>query len=149
MKRLKTFNLFESFDDTCNIVGVVKDMLLEISDMDYTTNCVIHREDGKEYIRIGISKASSYNRYKGRVIDSFTYSDIKEYLDPIISYLESEGYIWNYNKGTHGQPPKYGDEGPYVNSTGSAVTNQYTSRIEMWFEKGFSEAQSRKIKYGF
>ena len=149
MRKIKTFNLFESFDDTLDIVTVVKDMLLELSDLDYVTNCVIRRMDGKEYIRIGISKATSYNRYKGRVIDSFTYEDIREYMTPIREYLSSEGFDWNFNKGTHGQPPKYGDAGPYVNSTGSAVTNQYTSRIEMWFEKGFSEAQSNKIKYGF
>ena len=159
MKRIKSFKVFnrvesrlrvfESFDDTLDIVSNIKDMLLELSDLDYTTNCVIRRMDSKEYIRIGISKATSYNTHKGRVIDSFTYEDIKEYMTPIREYLSSEGFDWNFNKGTHGQPPKYGDAGPYVNSTGSAFTNQYTSRIEMWFERGFDEFQSNKIKYGF
>ena len=149
MKKIKSFSLFESVDDVLDILPVVKDMLLDLGDLDYVTNCVVRRMDGKEYIRIGISKAASYNRYKGRVIDSFTYEDIREYMTPIIEYLSSEGFDWNFNKGTHGQPPKYGDSGPYVNSTGSAVTNRYTSRIEMWFEKGFDEFQSNKIKYGF
>lgn len=147
MKYLKRFN--ESFDDTLDIVSNIKDMLLELSDLDYTTNCVIRRMDSKEYIRIGISNETSYNTYKGRVIDSFTYEDIRDYMTHIREYLSSEGFEWNFNKGTHGQPPKYGDAGPYVNSTGSAFTNQYTSRIEMWFEKGFDEFQSNKIKYGF
>jgi len=147
MRKIKTFNLFESFDDTWDIVDVVKDMLLEISDMDYTTNCVIRRMDGKEYIRIGIAKPTPdwIKTYK----HSFTYSDVKEYLEPIISYLSSEGYDWNYNKGTHGQPPKYGNDGPYVVSSGSVLDNDFKSKIEMWFERGFDEVQSNKIKWGF
>ncbi len=40
MKRIKTFNLFESFDDSLDILPIVKDMLLELSDLDYVTNCV-------------------------------------------------------------------------------------------------------------
>jgi len=56
MKRIKTFNLFESFDDSLDILPIVKDMLLELSDLDYVTNCVIRRLDGREYIRIGIVK---------------------------------------------------------------------------------------------
>jgi len=126
MKRIKTYRLFESFDDALDILPVVKDMLLELSDLDYTTNCVIRRGDGKEYIRIGISKpAISHDRYNIKA--SFEWSDIKEIMDPIMYYLESEGYEYRKDKGTLSYIY------PIISTSGNAFDG-IKSRCEMWFE---------------
>lgn len=127
MKRIKTYSLFESFDDALGIVNVVKDMLLELSDLDYVTNCVIRRMDGREYIRIGIVKpAVSTPHY---IKASFEWKDIKEIMDNIIEYLVSEGYHYQTDKGTLSMGGQ-----PIIVTSGSAY-NGIKSRCEMWFEK--------------
>lgn len=40
MRKIKTFSLFESFDDSLDILSVLKDMLLDLSDLDYVTKDV-------------------------------------------------------------------------------------------------------------
>jgi hypothetical protein len=134
IKSFKVFNsvesrlrVFESFDDALDILPVVKDMLLELSDLDYTTNCVIRRGDGKEYIRIGISKpAISHDRYNIKA--SFEWVDIKEIMNTIIEYLVSEGYHYRRDKGTLSEGGQ-----PIIITVGNAYSG-INSRCEMWFE---------------
>lgn len=112
---------FESFDDSLDIVSNIKDMLLDLSDMDYTTNCVIRRMDSREYIRIGISKDNS-----------FEWGDIKSLMDPIIDYLLSEGYEYRKDKGTLSY-----EGNPIILTSGSGLYFDggiIKSRCEMWFE---------------
>lgn len=137
--RIKSFRLFESFnesrlrvfesfDDTLDIVTVVKDMLLELSDLDYVTNCVIRRMDSKEYIRIGLSKSAVMSgRYDIKA--SFEWKDIKDIMDTIIEYLVSEGYNYQTDKGTLSMGGQ-----PIIVTSGSAYES-IKSRCEMWFEK--------------
>ena len=126
MNRLKSFKLFENTENVNQIKSIVKDMLLELSDLDYTTNCVIRRSDGREYIRIGISKpAISHDRYNIKA--SFEWSDIKEIMDPIMYYLESEGYEYRKDKGTLSYIY------PIISTSGNAFDG-IKSRCEMWFE---------------
>lgn len=133
MRKIKSFSLFES-SDTLDILPVVKDMLLELSDLDYVTNCVIRRMDSREFIRIGIVKpVVMIDRYDVKA--SFEWSDIKDIMDTIIEYLKSEGYHYRTDKGTSSE---FGQ--PIVITSGNAirVSNSYEgikSRCEMWFEK--------------
>lgn len=129
MRKIKTFSLFESFDDALDILPIVKDMLLELSDLDYVTNCVIRRIDSKEYIRIGIVKPCVMSgRYDIKA--SFEFKDIKEIMDTIIEYLLSEGYHYQRDKGTLSMGGQ-----PIVVTSGNAYEG-IKSRCEMWFEKG-------------
>lgn len=125
--RIKSFSLFESFDDSLDILSVVKDMLLDLSDLDYVTNCVIRRMDSREYIRIGISKIVISED------NSFEWVDIKEIMDPIIDYLASEGYQYRKDKGTLSY-----EGNPIIITSGSGLYFDggiIKSRCEMWFEK--------------
>ena len=134
IKSFKVFNsvesrlrVFESFDDALDILPVVKDMLLELSDLDYTTNCVIRRVDSKEYIRIGIVKpAVMKSRYD--ISASFEWVDIKEIMNTIIEYLKSEGYHYRRDKGTLSEGGQ-----PIIITSGNAYDG-IKSRCEMWFE---------------
>lgn len=132
MRNIKTFNLFESFDDTLDIVSNIKDMLLELSDLDYTTNCVIRRMDSREYIRIGISKPvlmkDGYATFGSSNGASFEWVDIKEIMDTIIDYLKSEGYHYRIDKGTLSEGGQ-----PIIITSGNAYAG-IKSRCEMWFE---------------
>ena len=129
MNRLKSFMLFENTENVNQIKSIVKDMLLELSDLDYTTNCVIRRSDGREYIRIGISKPAviipdyEFSYYKS----AFEWSDIKEIMDPIMYYLESEGYEYRKDKGTLSYIY------PIISTSGNSFDG-IKSRCEMWFE---------------
>ena len=135
IKSFKVFNsvesrlrVFESFDDALDILPVVKDMLLELSDLDYTTNCVIRRGDSKEYIRIGIVKpAVMKSRYD--ISASFEWVDIKEIMDTIIEYLKSEGYHYRRDKGTLSEGGQ-----PIIITSGNAYDG-IKSRCEMWFHQ--------------
>lgn len=128
MKVIKSFSLFESFDDTWDIITLVKDMLLELGDLDYVTNCVVRRVDGTEYIRIGVVKpAVMRGRYDIKA--SFEWIDIKNVMDTIGEYLKREGYYYRTDKGTlshFGQP---------IVVTGGNAYEGIKSRCEMWFEK--------------
>lgn len=138
MKKIKSFSLFESSDDVLDILPVVKDMLLDLGDLDYVTNCVIRRMDGKEYIRIGISKPVVIgDRYvftdEVGVKVSFEWSDIKDVMNTIIDYLVSEGYYYKGDKGTlsmNGQP---------IIVTSGNYFEGIKSRCEMWFENIVTE----------
>ena len=103
-------------------------MLLDLGDLDYVTNCVVRRMDGKEYIRIGIVKpAVMRDRYDVKA--SFEWKDIKDIMDTVIEYLKSEGYNYQRDKGTlsmGGQP---------IVVTSGNVYEGIKSRCEMWFEK--------------
>jgi len=155
MKRIKSFKVFnsvesrlrvfESFDDTLDIVSNIKDMLLDLSDLDYTTNCVIRRMDSRDYIRIGISKPAISQTTGGayNIKASFDWNDIKEIMDTIIEYLVSEGYEYRKDRGTLSEGGQ-----PIIITSGNVYAG-IKSRCEMWFENGFDEFQSNKIKYGF
>lgn len=127
MKKIKSFSLFESFS-VLDILPIVKDMLLELGDLDYVTNCVIRRMDGREFIRIGISKPVVIgDRYDIKA--SFEWIDVKDVIDTIINYLKSEGYYYQGDMGTlsiSGQPT--------IVTSGNAFEG-IKSRCEMWFEK--------------
>jgi hypothetical protein len=133
MNRLKSFKLFENTENVNQIKSIVKDMLLELSDLDYTTNCVIRRSDGREYIRIGISKPAvikdipDYEFSYQHISAAFEWSDIKEIMDPIMDYLESEGYEYRKDKGTLSYIY------PIISTSGNAFDG-IKSRCEMWFE---------------
>ncbi len=147
MRKIKSFSLFESVDDVLDILPVVKDMLLDLGDLDYVTNCVVRRMDGCEYIRIGISKAVVIgDRYvftdEVGVKVAFEWSDIKDVMNTIIEYLKSEGYYYKGDKGTqsmNGQPivVTSGDISNYY--VGRALVQPRKSRCEMWFEKIVTE----------
>ena len=132
MKTIKSFSLFES-SDVLDILPVVKDMLLELSDLDYVTNCAIRRIDGRESIRIGISKPAIGDVVYGNgynIKPSFDWNDIKDVIEPVIEYLKSEGYHYQLDKGTlstAGHPI-------IVTTTPSNAYLGIRSRCEMWFE---------------
>lgn len=126
MRKIKSFSLFESYD-VLDILPVVKDMLLELSDLDYVTNCVIRRMDGREFIRIGIVKPVGKYPDQYQLKASFEWSDIKDIMDTIIEYLKSEGYHYRTDKGTLST----GGE-PIVVTSGNAYVG-IKSRCEMWF----------------
>ena len=132
MGKIKSFSLFESFSDVLDILPIVKDMLLDLGDLDYVTNCVVRRMDGREFIRIGISKPVVISdRYDVKA--SFEWIDIKDVMDTIIDYLKSEGYYYKGDKGTlsmNGQP---------IIVTSGNYFEGIKSRCEMWFENIVTE----------
>ncbi len=131
MRKIKSFKLFESVD-TDEILSIVKDMLKELDFNDFGHNAVIRRMDGEEWIRVIISKPTILHRFPGGqyIKDAFIWSDVKGVINPIIDFLSEEGFEWSKNKGTLSSRI---DNSPNVVSTGSAATNEYKTKIEMWF----------------
>ena len=127
--RIKSFKLFESVD-TDELLSIVKDMLRELDFNDFSHNAVIRRMDGRDFIRIIISKPMILNKFSGGIENSFTWNDVKGVMYPIIDFLSEEGFEWFKDRGT-----PHTENVPRVVSRGSYLNNQYNTKIEMWFLK--------------
>jgi hypothetical protein len=146
MKRLTTYSkftnsdnkqLFESNDDVKDIVSIVKDMLLELNFLDIETRCDLvpylkndSISENPEIIVINLSKRAIKlgdgigDGYKA----SYTWSDIKEVIEPIIDFLKREGFLYRKDKGTLSY------EGiPIISTSGSSQLDNIKSKVEMWF----------------
>jgi len=146
MKRLTTYSkftnsdnkqLFESNDDVKDIVSIVKDMLLELNFLDIETRCDLvpylkndSIGENPEIIVINLSKRAIKlgdgigDGYKA----SYTWSDIKDVMEPVIDYLKEEGFLYRKDKGTLSY------EGiPIISTSGSAQLDNIKSKVEMWF----------------
>jgi hypothetical protein len=146
MKRLTTYSkftnsdnkqLFESNDDVKDIVSIVKDMLLELNFLDIETRCDLvpylkndSIGENPEIIVINLSKRAIKlgdgigDGYKA----SYTWSDIKDVMDPVIDYLKEEGFLYRKDKGTLSY------EGiPIISTSGSSRLDNIKSKLEMWF----------------
>jgi hypothetical protein len=145
--RIKSFRLFES-SDVDYILSTTKDMLLELNFLDIDTKCelvpyglkkvnfesnmkkddsIIESPDiivinlSKKAIKLGDGIGDGYKA-------SYTWSDIKDVMDPIIDYLKEEGFLYRKDKGTLSY------EGiPIISTSGSAQLNNIKSKVEMWF----------------
>ena len=152
MKRLTTYSkftnsdnkqLFESNDDVKDIVSIVKDMLLELNFLDIETRCDLvpsvlttskYKNDSigenPEIIVINLSKKAIKlgdaigDGYKA----SYTWSDIKEVIEPIIDFLKREGFLYRKDQGTLSY-----DGIPIISTSGSARLDNIKSKVEMWF----------------
>jgi hypothetical protein len=152
MKRLTTYSkftnsdnkqLFESNDDVKDIVSIVKDMLLELNFLDIETRCDLvpsvlttskYNNDSigenPEIIVINLSKRAIKlgdgigDGYKA----SYTWSDIKEVIEPIIDFLKREGFLYRKDQGTLSY-----DGIPIISTSGSARLDNIKSKVEMWF----------------
>ena len=97
MRKIKTFNLFESVD-TDEVLSTVKEILMELDFSDIQQRVVIRRMSGQEYIRITVWKPIS-GVFRGFVSLNdvemvFNWSDISDVMDSVRSYLESEGFYF-------------------------------------------------------
>ena len=139
MKRLKSFKvfnrvesrLFESVDDT-EIISNVKDMLLELDflDIDSKYAFVPGLWGNDETIVIKLSKRAikiEEGDYIG-IRPSYNWNDIKDVIDPVMGYLESEGFKWHKNKGTLAY-----NGVPIISTSGSYQLDDIKSKIEMVF----------------
>ena len=143
MKRIKSFKLFESSDDVNYILSTIKDMLLELNFLDIETRCDLvpsvlttskYNNDSigenPEIIVINLSKRAIKlgdgigDGYKA----SYTWSDIKDVMEPVIDYLKREGFLYRRDEGTL----SYGGT-PIISTSGSAQYDNIKSKIEMWF----------------
>jgi hypothetical protein len=146
--RIKSFKLFESSEDVNYIISTTKDMLLELNFLDIDTKCELvpyglkkvnfesnmKKDDSiiesPDIIVINLSKKAIKlvdgigDGYKA----SYTWSDIKDVMDPIIDYLKEEGFLYRKDKGTLSY------EGiPIISTSGSARLDNIKSKVEMWF----------------
>ena len=95
MKRIKTFKLFESNENIDEVISVVKDMLMELDFENIETECGKYFYD-KKNIYLTVSKPLLKNDDTFTLGDkSFTYDTIRDVIDNIIDYLESEGFVIN------------------------------------------------------
>ena len=97
MRKIKTFNLFESVD-TDEVLSTVKEILMELDFSDIQQRVVIRRMSGQEYIRIIVWKPIS-GVFRGFVSLNdvemvFRWSDISDVMDSVRSYLESEDFYF-------------------------------------------------------
>ena len=97
MRKIKTFNLFESVD-TDEVLSTVKEILMELDFSDIQQRVVIRRMSVQEYIRITVWKPIS-GVFRGFVSLNdvemvFRWSDISDVMDSVRSYLESEGFYF-------------------------------------------------------
>jgi 6-phosphogluconate dehydrogenase (decarboxylating) len=140
MKKIKSFKLFngvesrlfESVDDTNEIISNVKDMLLELDFLDIDKSCELLPRvwnDGRllDIIVINLwKKAIKKEDYGFRA--SYNWNDIKDVIDPVMEYLESEGFKWHKNKGTLAY-----NGVPIISTSGSYQLDNIKSKIEMVF----------------
>ena len=139
MKRLKSFKvfngvesrLFESVDDT-EIISNVKDMLLELDflDIDSKYAFVPGLWGNDETIVIKLSKRAikiEEGDYIG-IRPSYNWNDIKDVIEPVVDYLESEGFKWHKNKGTLAY-----NGVPIISTSGSYQLDDIKSKMEMVF----------------
>ncbi len=151
--RIKSFKLFESSESSEHvnyIISTVKDMLLELNFLDIESRCelvpyglkkvnfesnlkkddsIIESPDiivinlSKKAIKLGDGIGDGYK-------PSYTWSDIKSVMEPVIDYLKEEGFLYRKDKGTLSY------EGiPIISTSGSARLDNIKSKVEMWFVK--------------
>jgi hypothetical protein len=132
--RIKSFKLFESSDGVGDIVSIVSDMLLELDFLDIERRVDIVKGHSKlqidqspEIIVINLWKRA-YKREDYGFTPSYNWSDIKDVIEPVMEYLQSEGFMWLKDKGTLA----YG-EFPIISTSGSYQFDNVKSKIEMWF----------------
>ena len=139
MKKIKSFKLFngvesrlfESVDDT-EIISNVKDMLLELDflDIDSKYAFVPGLWGNDETIVIKLSKRAikiEEGDYIG-IRPSYNWNDIKDVIEPVVEYLESEGFKWHKNKGTLAY-----NGCPIISTSGSYQLDDIESKMEMVF----------------
>ena len=142
MKKIKSFKLFESLDDVKDIVSVIKDMLLELDFLDIEkrvdivgnhsarTRAKLQRGQSVEpdviciYLSKKAIKIGGDYHYK----PSYNWNDIKDVIEPVMDYLESEGFKWHKNKGTLAY-----NGCPIISTSGSYQLDNIKSKIEMVF----------------
>ena len=144
MKKIKSFKLFngvesrlfESVDDTNEIISNVKDMLLELDFLDIDKSCELLPRvwnDGRllDVIDIKLSKMAIKIEEEGGYIGinpSYNWNDIKDVIEPVMEYLSSEGFEWKMNRGTLAY-----DGVPIISTSGSVQFDTVKSKVEMWF----------------
>lgn len=132
MKILKSFKLFENSEDVNVITSTVRDMLLELDflDIDSKWAFVPGLWGNDEAIVIKLSKRA-IKKEEGYYIGfkpSYNWSDVKDVIDPIMEYLESEGFKWHKDKGTLAY-----NGVPIVSTLGSYQVDNIESKVEMVF----------------
>jgi hypothetical protein len=136
--RIKSFKLFESSEDVNYIISTVKDMLLELDFLDIESRCElvpyikkdVSISENPEIIVINLSKKAIKrgdaigDGYKA----SYTWSDIKSVMEPVIEFLKEEGFLYRKDQGTL----SYGGV-PIISTSGSSRLDNIKSKVEMWF----------------
>ena len=141
MKKIKSFKLFngvesrlfESVDDTNEIISNVKDMLLELDflDIDRRVDIVNQLEDpnqSPEIIVINLWKKAIKIEGDYHYKPSYTWDDVKDVIVPVMEYLSSEGFEWKMNRGTLAY-----NGCPIISTSGSVQFDTVKSKVEMWF----------------
>lgn len=142
MKRLKTYKLFESKEEINDIVSIVKDMLLELDFLDIEKRVdIVNSHSARtraklqrgqllqpDIICINLWKKAIKIEGDYHYKPSYTWDDIKSVIEPVIEYLESEGFEWHKDRGTLAY-----NEVPIVSTSGSAQFDTVKSKVEMWF----------------
>jgi hypothetical protein len=140
MKKIKSFKLFESSEDTNDIKSIVMDMLLELDFLDIETRVDIVKNHSELQLEQPTTEIVVINLWKKAIkLDgpyghgfkpSYVWNDIKDVLIPIIEYLDSEGFIWHKDKGTLAY-----NDCPIIVTSGSQRYDTVKSKVEIWFEK--------------
>ena len=142
MKRLKTYKLFESKEEINDIVSLVKEMLLELDFLDIEkrvdivgnhsarTRAKLQRGQSVEPDVICINLWKKAIKIEGdyHYRPSYNWDDIKSVIEPVMGYLESEGFEWRMDRGTLAY-----DGVPIISTSGSAQFDTVKSKVEMWF----------------
>lgn len=138
MKRIKSFHLFESVENTNDIASIVKEMLLELDFLDIETRVDIVKNSFELKLEQPTTEIIVINLWKRAIkLDgpyghgfkpSYVWNDIKDVLIPIKEYLESEGFIWHKDKGTLAY-----NDCPIIVTSGSQRYDTVKSKVEMWF----------------
>ena len=133
MKKIKSFKLFESLDDVKDIVSVIKDMLLELDflDIERRVDIVNQLEDpnqSPEIIVINLWKKAIKIEGDYHYKPSYTWDDVKSVIEPVMDYLESEGFEWRMDRGTLAY-----NGVPIISTSGSVQFDTVKSKVEMWF----------------
>lgn len=100
MKYLKSYKLFENLD-TNDLVQDVRDMLLELSDMDLTTYCQYYPEKQmsgykrREYISVGLEKELSDVPRLDSQLD-IRWLDVSEVIYRVLDFMSGDGWKPSY-----------------------------------------------------
>ena len=133
MKTLKSFKVFESIvDDTEEVIFKVNSTLLELDFLDIDKSCefVPGLWGNDEVIVIKLWKRAikiEEGDYIG-IRPSYNWNDIKDVIEHIMEYLESEGFKWHKNKGTLAY-----NGVPIISTSGSYQSDDIESKMEMVF----------------
>jgi hypothetical protein len=147
MKRLKTYKLFESKEEINDIVSLVKEMLLELDFLDIDRRVDIVNNHSKlqvgqspDIIVINLWKKAIKIEGDYHYKPSYIWDDIKSVIEPVMGYLESEGFEWYKDRGTLAYPDasslfptKVKLNVPIISTSGSAQFDTVKSKVEMWF----------------